>query len=126
MSHPHNRNIFAAHRSFRARALNQARSLWTSSLAALAITLMASAVFLSGCAVGSFELTRPDGVTVRASAMALFRDTGLEGFNYTVDESSRGGGLLPAVESRAATVGAQGYRGSTNIDAVIELLKAVK
>lgn len=120
-------NILAASRSFRARITAMVRALFSlPPNPAIALAVLAGAlVFLSGCAVGSFELTRPDGVTVRASAMALFRDTGLEGFTYTVDESSRGAGLLPATESRNATVGAKGYTGTTRAETLIKLLEAL-
>ena len=80
----------------------------------------------SGCAAGSFELTRPDGVGVKVNAISFLRDTGLEGFSYSVSEKSKGDGLLPATESREASVGANGYRGATNVDAVIKLLEAIK
>lgn len=86
---------------------------------------MAMGVFISGCAAGSFELTRPDGVSVKVSAAALFRDTGLEGFNYSVEEKSKGDGLLPATESRSATVGAKGYTGTTKAETLIKLLEAL-
>lgn len=143
MSHPatsHNFNILTASSGIRARiaatvrvlskppaAAVFPRTVAAFSLDAIAITvLVAAMVLLSGCAVGSFELVRPDGVTVRASAMALFRDTGLENFTYTVTEDEKGAGLLPSKATRNASVGASGYRGSTNIDAVIQLLQAVK
>ena len=86
----------------------------------------AVAVALSGCASGTVAVTRPDGVTITASAIAIFRDTGLETFSYHTTEASKGSGILAATTSRQSTIGASGYRGSTNIDAAIELLKAVK
>lgn len=83
-------------------------------------------LLLSGCAAGNVRVIRPDGVTIEASAFALFRDTGLENFSYSTDEASKGSGLLPSTEKRTSQVGAQGYRGATNIDSVIRLLEAVK
>ena len=131
MSHPatpHNLNILTASSGIFARALNRARAIFpVPPNTAIASSVLAGAmVFLSGCAVGSFELVRPDGVTVRASAMALFRDTGLENFTYTVAEDEKGAGLLPSKATRNASVGASGYRGATNIDAVIKLLEAAR
>jgi hypothetical protein len=131
MSHPahthHNRHILAAARSFRARALNLARSLFPvpPNNAIAASVLAVAVVFFTGCAAGSFELQRPDGVAVKVSAVSFLRDTGLEGFSYTVDEKSRGGGLLPATESRAASVGAKGYTGTTKAETLIKLLEAL-
>jgi hypothetical protein len=50
-AHPHNRNIFAAARSFRARALNLARSLFPvpPNNAIAASVLAVAVVFLAGC-----------------------------------------------------------------------------
>lgn len=111
--------------SIPARALNRARAIFRSPLRAT-VAVLVPVVFLVGCACGTVTVTRPDGVTITASAFAVLRDTGLETFNYHTTEASKGAGLLSATTSRQSTIGASGYRGSTNIDAVIELLKAVK
>jgi len=110
--------------SFPTRALNRARAFFTLPLRA-AVAFLVPVAFL-GCASGTVTVTRPDGVTITASAFAILRDTGLETFSYHTTEASKGAGLLSATTSRQSTIGASGYRGSTNIDAVIELLKAVK
>lgn len=108
-----------------ARALKQARAIFSMPLRAIA-AILAAVVFLTGCACGSVTVTRPDGVTITASAFAILRDTGLETFNYSTTEASKGAGILAPTTSRQSTIGASGYRGSTNIDAVIKLLEAAR
>lgn len=128
MSHPanrHNLNILAASSSIPARAHKKARAFFSLPLRA-AVTLLVAAAFLTGCASGTVTVTRPDGVTITASAFAILRDTGLENFTYSTTEASKGAGLLSATTSRQSTIGASGYRGSTNIDAVIKLLEAAR
>ena len=88
--------------------------------------LAVAVAYLTGCASGTVTVTRPDGVTITASAFAIFRDTGLETFNYSTTEASKGAGLLAPTTSRQSTIGASGYRGSTNVDAVIKLLEAAR
>lgn len=110
--------------SFSVRAHNKARAIFSLPLRA-AVAILVPVAFL-GCASGTVTVTRPDGVTITASAFAIFRDTGLETFSYHTTEASKGAGLLSATTSRQSTIGASGYRGSTNVDAVIKLLEAAR